>query len=742
MAYSTKPVVNFSGGEGSPKIRGRVDVQQYYTLAEQLTNFLVSQYGGAQRTPGTKFVKRTKTVSKTTRLIPFIFSEGQSYILEFGHEYIRFFYNSGSLVETALDITGATKANPCVLTCNTSTLSNGDAIDIESVGGMTELNSRRFLVANKTSTTISLQDENGDDIDSTGYTTYTSGGTIERVYEVVSPYDEDDLADLKFTQQGDIIYISHRSYEQRILSRLGSASWTLETPTYDTLDWPAFQDINVTATTITPSGTTGSITLTASAALFNANHVGSYWKISHTSGVGYVKVTAYTDTTHVTATVISTLNSTAATDDWYEGAWSDDEGWPVDCVFFEQRLIYVRDLKIWGSEIESYNNFDNGTDDDPTEDTDPFKYTIGSNQIDRILWVYATDVLVLGTAGGPFIASSGSDSLPITPTNISVKQVNEVGCSSVSPIRIGPFIYYIERSGRKLGQLAYSLDYDSYETEDVTYLNDHILSDGDGVVDMAVMQHPYDIAWCVLDDGSLATMTREIKNNVRGWTPQSFESDARIESIAIIPNGAEDQVWIAIRRTIDSETVRYIEYFTPINFGDQEDCFFVHSGLTYDGVATTTITGLNHLEGKEVAVFARGTAHPNRTVSDGQITLAYSSNGENVHVGLPYTSTLKTMDLESGGNAGTSQGKVTHISKVMVRLYKSLGCKVGDGTTQDIVPFMKFGDYLNTALDLFTGDKEIVFPSGHVKNKYIVLTQEQPLPLHVLGIFPTLISSG
>lgn len=744
MAYSTKPIVNFAGGEASPLIGARIDVTQYYTLAKTLENMMVDQYGGAFRTQGTKFVKRVKTVSKTTRLIPFIFSTGDSYILEFGHQYIRFFADSGSVVESALNITDITKADPCVVTCNTSTLSNGDAIDIESVGGMTELNNKRFLVANKTSTTISLQDEDGNDIDSSGYTAYTSGGTIEAVYEISSPYDEDDLMDLKFTQQGDIMYITHRSYEQRKLSRFGSASWTLAVPAYDELDWPAFKDINVTAYTITPSGTTGDITLTASSGsnLFNANHVGSYWKISHGSVVGYVKITAFNSSTSVDATVISTLGGTTATDDWYEGAWSDDEGWPVDCTFYEQRLIYVRDLNIWGSEIEIYDSFDNGTDDDATEDTDPFKYTIGSNQVDNIEWCYATDVLVLGTAKGPFIASSGSDSLPITPTNISVKQVNEEGSSSVSPVRIGPFVYYAQRSNRKIGQLAYSLDYNAYETEDITYLNSHILSDGGGVVDMAVQQHPYNIMWCILDDGSIATMTRQIKENVKGWTRQKFADDVKAESIGIIPNGAEDQIWVVFRHTIDSQTVRYIEYFTPIEFGDQDNAFFVRCGLTYTGADTTTITGLEHLEGKEVAVFARGTVHINKTVLNGSITLEYGSNGESVHVGLPYTSTLETMDIESGANAGTSQGKVTHISKVMVRLYKSLGCKVGDGTTQDTVPFQKFGDLLDTAPDLYTGDKEVSFPSGHVKNKYIQITQEQPLPLYVLGIFPTLMSNG
>jgi hypothetical protein len=395
-------------------------------------------------------------------------------------------------------------------------------------------------------------------------------------------------------------------------------------------------------------------------------------------------------------------------------------------VFFENRLIFVKDLKFWGSETESYENYDNGTDEDATEDTDPFKYTIGSNQIDKILWCYATDVLVLGTAGGPFVASSGSDALPITPTNISVKQINEVGASSISPVRIGPFLYYAQRSNRKIGQIVYSIDYDSYGTEDITYLNDHILKDGDGIVDIAVQQHPYDIMWCVLDDGSLATMTREVQNNIRCWTRQNYGTDGYIEYIAVIPNGAEDQVWCVVRRVIDSVTVRYIEYYEVIDFASQEDCFFVDSGLTYDGTATTSITGLDHLEGKTVAVLIDGAAHPNCVVSSGAITLSWS--GSKVQVGLPYTSTLKTLDF--------ANASVASVTEVIIRFLDSLGCKFGDGITQDTIPFQQFGSLLNQAPDLFTGDKRVDFPSGHDFNKYIEITQEQPLPLHILGLFP------
>lgn len=739
MSYSTKVIVNASGGEASPAIKARVDTEQYFGLADTLENCIPTHYGSVLGMPGTKHVKRVKDVSKLTRNIRFMFSVGDAYVLEFSEGYIRFFQNSGSVVEAAQTITGATQANPCVITITGHGYSNGDSVDIESVGGMTELNNKRYLVANVTANTFELTDEDGNDIDSTGYTAYTSGGTAEAVYEISSPYQEEDLRNIKYSQQGDIMYIACDGYEQRELRRYGSTNWTLSTPTYDSLSWPAFGSINTTTTTITPSSTTGSITLTASSSIFTADHVGGYFKLDIGSSLGYVKITAYSSGTSVTATVMSTLGGTAATSDWYEGAWSDEQGWPVDVKFYEQRLYYFKDLKLYGSEQGVYNNFDNGTDSDATEDTDPVIYELSSNQIDNILWAHSSKNLTLGTASGPFTVTSGSSTEPITPTNPpNIYHQNESGANSVSPVRIGQYIYYVERSGTKLAEFAYNLETDAYQSNDITYLSDHIL--GDGVVDMAVQQYPYNIIWCVLEDGTMATLTRQIANNVRGWARQVISgTDCEVESVCVIPNGKEDQVWITVKRTINSQTVRYQEYFTAHDFGDREDVFFLHSGLTYDGAATDTITGLDHLEGETVSVIADGAVHPDVVVSNGSVTLNYEA--EKVHIGLSYTSTYKTLDIESGGSAGTSQGKVTSISRVTVRFLNSLGCKLGDGTTMDVIPFRSYGDNFDEPPPLFTGDKEVQFPSGHVKNKYIVIQQDQPLPMHVLGLFPVLVSN-
>jgi hypothetical protein len=733
MAVSSKPIVNMAGGEASPSLYGRTDVVPYFACAKTLENVLVTHFGSAFKTPGTHFVARTKA-SGAVKLIPFIYSSGDSYMLEFGNLYMRVFRASGSVVETAINISGISKANPAVVTVTGTAPANGSTVDIESVVGMTQVNGKRFKTKNRTSTTFELTDEDGNNINSTNYTTWSSGGTIEKVYELVTTYATADLGNLRVTQQADIMYIDCKGYEPKKLSRLGHASWTLSSYTYDTYSWPPFKDENATATTLACSATTGTgKTLTASAALFVAGHVGAYFRIK----AGYVKVTAVGSGTSATADVIATLADTAATDEWAEGSWSAVQGYPEDCKFYENRLYHaatiMQPLNIWGSVIEEYENYQMGTGTDGANtDEDAVSYQIGSNQVDKINWVYPTQILNLGTAGGPFTASSGSSSEPITATNISVKQQNENGSANVVPVRIGSFVYYVERSGKVLGQFAYNLDADSYITDNITYLSDHIL--GDGVVEMALMRYPYNVLWCVLTDGTMATLTREQKNEVKGWTRQNWIGD--VERVAVIPNGTEDQVWFVVERTINSVVRRYVEYLSAVDFGAIEDAFFVQSGLTYSGAETTTITGLDHLEGQSVQVLVDGATHPNCTVTAGAITL--NSGATKVHVGLGYTATIETLDIEQGSATGTAMGKYKFLGKCAVRLKDSVGCSVGNSITQDVIPFRSSDDEMDTALPMFSGDREVVFPQGWSKEKTVKIIQSQCLPMSVLAIYPKL----
>jgi hypothetical protein len=172
----------------------------------------------------------------------------------------------------------------------------------------------------------------------------------------------------------------------------------------------------------------------------------------------------------------------------------------------------------------------------------------------------------------------------------------------------------------------------------------------------------------------------------------------------------------------------------PVYFGTNgADAFFLDSGLTYSGSATTTISSLNHLEGETVSILADGSTHADKTITDGKITLDRSAS--KVHIGYSYTSLLETLRLEAGGDDGVSQGKVKRIHGATIRFLDTVGAEVGpDVSNLDRIPFRDSSMAMDTAIPLFTGDKEIFFPSGYDNDAKVVVRQTQPLPMTILAI--------
>lgn len=262
---------NFNGGEFSPLAQGRVDADRYRIGLSTCLNYVPSIQGGLMRRPGTKFVAEVNDSSKSTRLIPFEFSTTQAYMLEFGDEYIRFYKDNGIITEATKNITGITAANPAVVTSNAHGYSNGDEVYIASVAGMTQLNGRWFKVANVAANTYELKYKDGTNVNSTGFTAYSSGGTSARVYTISSPYQDTHLFQINYTQSADTLYLVHPSYQPRKLTRTGHTSWTLTAITF--VDGPYAAPVSPTSAGGLPiqfSSNTGSSPQTLNASFTSA----------------------------------------------------------------------------------------------------------------------------------------------------------------------------------------------------------------------------------------------------------------------------------------------------------------------------------------------------------------------------------------------------------------------------------------------------------------------------------------
>jgi hypothetical protein len=686
MVRSAPIFTNFTAGELSPRLEGRVDFQKYKNGCQTLKNMIVQKHGPASRRGGFYFSSEVKDSSKKTRILPFEFSSTQAYVIEFGNEYVRFYKNYGQIQS----------------------------------GPFSEVFDNPF---NKGA-----------------------------VYEVATPYLEAELFELVITQSADVLYIAHKNHEPRTLSRSGDTNWSLAVIEF--LDGP-YNSVNATETTLGLSATSGTgVTVTASAvtginngAGFLTTDIGRLIRFEDASNKHtYLKITARTDTTHVTANFIGpNASATTAVTGWRLGAFSETTGYPSVVTFFEQRLVFAattsRPQSMFFSVSADYNNHAPTDNDGNVLDDSGFVYTIATDQVNTIRWMRAGRVLSVGTAGGEFVVSQGDQNSPLSPTNTRVVRQTTFGSAAVTPPQVGNSVLFLQRANRKIREYAFQFESDAYTAPDLAILSEHITEGG--VVDMAYQQEPDSVVWMVRSDGVLLGMTYERAQDVVGWHRHIIGGvDTKIESVAVIPNptGSRDDLWAIIQRTVNGQSVRYIEFLTPglaETAANTIQATYLDSMLTYEGGPSATLFGLGHLEGQTVSVLSDGAAHPNRTVSSGSITLNGSYSV--VHVGLPYTSTLQTMRIEAGAKDGTAQGKKKRIARITYRLFDTLGLKHGPSADRlDIIPFRSSADDMDEAPALFTGDKEVEFPRNWDKDGYIFLVQDQPLPFTILAIMPEL----
>ena len=781
---------SFVGGELGPSLLGRTDASQYANACAIIQNWLIRPFGSIISTPGLEFVNQCVTTgSLVARLIPFMFSQSDSYMIEMGVGYFRF-YTSDAIV--------------------------------------------------------------------------VSPGTTP--YQIAHSYAAADIPSIQYCQNKDVLYLFHNNYPPATLTRSGATNWTLAN--FPFTGGP-FMSANITSTTLQAGSLTSgaSTTLLASAPIFTvsgsttAGHVGSFWSIgalvtNSTTGLsvqGYVQITNVTNPSTATCTVCATLSDTSADTNWAEGSWSAVRGYPGRGTFFQSRLFAARTNSepqtVWGSRSFVFTQFDvNGGADD-----DALNLQLSATQGNDIKWLAPMNDLIVGTYGGEFIITSGvGTGNALTPATATVIPQTSWGSEAIPPKRIGNFVYYVQRYAQKLREISYQWTTTNYKSVDKTILSPQIA--GGGFVDMAYQQNPDTVLWCVCSNGTLATMTREVDQEVQGWSRQVTQGS--FISIAAIPSqsGPYDEVWVIVTRTINGQKVNYVERFVSqivpmqgISTTPQQDqCFYVHCGLTYDGFAATSgtsislsatsgtsvlvtsssayftagdvglrirsvdqyhnilgemnitgytsstivvgkviypftaptysagywgvsvnqISGLSQLEAATVVVLADGgTDYPAKVVSNGTITLAY--NYFVVTVGLQAIQKLMNLPQETKDEFGTAQGKKQRINNVAFKVNNSYkGFSIGgansslstlsyidstSGSTIYVgtipnpnfvlkeVVFRNPVTLLGTPELLYTGTiPNLTFQDDYRYGSQVIIQNNDPLPIELLSLITTI----
>lgn len=825
MPRSNPLWASFNTGEVSKRLHARTDFEKYKSSVALLENMIPLAEGPAMRRAGFRYVAEVASSSVKSRLKRFQFSTEQAYVVEMADQSIRFFRHQGPIEVTDVqafitngtfdsDISGWIDQSAGGSSAISHTSANGGRMVLTS-DGTNAVAAAQIVTIGAAYTAVShvlkfrITGLPSDYLDLRIGT--TSGGTevvndvrfyvgwhcyaftpgAETVYiqfrhsrakavrlddvsiiasgavSIGSPYLEADLYEIEGPQSADVLYLFHEDYQTHKLQRLGHTSWSLTE--VDWIDGP-WLDLNTTATTMTPSATTGlGITITASAVTgingglgFQSTDADRLIRIDNpASGVdwGYAIIQSVTNTTTVVADVIKAFATTNADARWMLGAWSNTTGWPSGGAFYEQRLFTFNNgdqpQTVWASNTGDFENMapdsenSSGAWDGTVQDDDSLVFTISADDVNTIWWASPGDnTLVLGTAGGEWIPQS--QGAVLTPTDAEFRRRTSTPAARVQPIRVDNVVLFVQRAKRKVREFAYALESDGYRALDMTRLAQHVTRGG--IVEMDLAEEPDSLVWAVREDGQLLSMTYRREENVVGWARHPIGGnfngdDPVVESVVVIPgaDGAgqvqssenRDEVWVIVKRTINGSTKRYIEVLErDFEDGDaQEDAYYADSIITYDGSAATTITGLDHLEGETVKVYGDGAVLAEATVSSGSITL--DSAKSVVQIGLGYTHKLYTLKAQAGTAAGTPVAKKKRYSGVSFLVLNSLTMKFGPSASSlTEIDFRQVSDDMDEAAPLFTGERFVEFDGDWDRDPRIYIEGDDPAPFVLHAIAP------
>lgn len=737
---------SFNAGELSQNISGRTDLDKYFKGCYRIEGFLPLVQGPAVRRGGTRYVQPIKTESTRCWLIKFEFSATQAFILEFGDRYIRFYTLEGVLLDGSnpYEI-----VSPYLL----ADLTNPDgtcALNVEQSGDV-------LYIANQYRTYRPQKLIRNGDTDWT-FTEYrpNQGPFLEQndpSTSTTTVYASASTGSVTLTASADLFVATDVGRLIRLeLENNDLSTWEVHVD-YTTGDLARFDDKTYAALNTAESGTNAPVQEHGTA-YDGKSTTGVKWDYQD-AGYGIARITGFTDTTHVTADVVvdtknglrqlpvNVVGSSFATTRWSLGAWSDTTEYPACVKFFRNRLFWSGKLRFWGTVPNDYENMAGDLFNKVTDDC-AIWLQLTAQDVNNILWIQAMQKLVIGTGGGEFTFAEASNTQPLSPSNYKIDPQTKKRVRAVPPLVVGSSLLYVQRAGRKLLALDYRLELDAFVPTDLAVLSDRMTRTG--IIAIAYQGEPYSIVWCVLSNGKLVGFTYDKDQEVTGWHRHPIGGNGFAESVAVVPasDGSRDEVWLIVRRTINGQTRRYVEFMerpweSPDEDGTggdpQSSAFYVDSGLTYSGGPTMSVNGLDHLEGQTVQVLADGAVQPPQIVSGGSITLTRSASV--VQAGLQSSCRLVTMRIEGGGGDGTSQGKLKRIHKLVVRfLDTALGkCGLFGGRLDDIFtrsPSTPMGE----APPFTTRDVTIDFPGDYETDNRIEIRQDAPVPITVAAIIP------
>lgn len=694
MSIATPAITNFTAGEISPRLEGRVDLSKYFNGCRMLENFHIHAHGGITRRSGFRFVAEAVNPDRPVLLIPFEYNSEQTYVLEFGENEVgqgrmRVFSGHGVVLSDGAEYVRDVPYS---------------AGEFDRVRYAQSANDLIITHPDHPPRKLTRVDHDDWSLEEMTFVGCPESWTENNYPSVVG-----------FFQQRLILAATPGEPGTVWMSRVGEITdFRLKTREAPIDGWRDLEIVDANADGAR-DGKQGDTFVLLDGNGFEAK--------DGIKGQHPDETTRYYRYKGAKNYVASGSSKTIT--------FKDDPGAnQIESIWTSDGELNAEDWEC----IEVGDRVDAPAGEDPLDD-DAIEVTLAGRQANAIEFVVARGCLWIGTAGGEWTLSSSSG--PVTPESIQANQEGTCGASSTRPEAVGFATLYIQRAGKKIREMSYRFESDAYVSKDLTILSEHIT--GEGLTAMAYVQEPDSIVYAVRTDGALVALTYVPDQEVAAWS--RVVTDGAVEHVTSVYNddAKRDELWAVVRRTVNGTKRRFIEFLEGDFDGDIENGFYVDSGLSFSGESTIAVTGLDHLAGRTVSVLADGAVQPDRVVAeDGSIVLDRPASV--VHAGLPYVSKVQPMRIESGSSRGTSQSKKKRITKVAVRFYNTLGGNIGpDETLLEPVYFRSPSTPMGRSAGAFTGDKIVNFPKGWNRDGVLTIVQKQPLPMSVLLIVPHLV---
>lgn len=457
-----------------------------------------------------------------------------------------------------------------------------------------------------------------------GKITIYAGGLA--IAALAAPWTAAQIPQIAWTQSADTLLLVHPETTPRKLVRSTGGVFSL-------LEWEFFTQNNVSrqpyykfadsAATLTPGGTSGSVSLTASAPVFAPEHEGVRLRV----GGKEVLITDYDSPTVVTAEVVETLSGTTPTIDWEEAAFSPVRGYPATVAFHQNRLVIggSRDLphRMWFSRTGDLFNFDKGTG----LDDEAIEFAILSDQINAIRGIFSGRHLQVFTSGAEWMVTGA----PLTPTTVQITRQTRIGSlvsRHVPPVTVDGATLFTARNGREIREFIYTDVEQAYQSTDLALVSRHLI--------VNPVDQDYDplrrLLFVVREDGKFLTLTVYRAEAVAAWT--LHETGGAVRSVAV----ASDAVWMLVERG------------GAFSIEQLDDTLTLDAALSGESTAGASVwSGLDHLEDQSVTIIADGIVIGSKTVQGGSVTL--DAPAKTVQIGLPFTHIVEPLPPAAGASS-------------------------------------------------------------------------------------------